>query len=274
MSHRDSMPTYLGGRQNVPAHVPPLPSFWQVSNRQLPLPAIVRGAAPSPNPDSALTRGGSCPVSPCSWWASLRRPFFLGRPFFWVELFWVDHARHPARRRAGVAGGDRILAGAGRAGIARGVTCGPRVAATRPRTSGSSAGTEPWPCPTAASRLPAARCLASSSCSPGGSEAGGSIATVLLRSPRTGPHRHRRTRPDRRTEAPADPTDPATAAYRARIRTCYAERTRTETALAALTAAIPAENDPGLLDQLPIAAAGDQVGTGRTLDHRLYRYRH
>ena len=34
-------------------------------------------------------------------------------------------ARQPARRRARVAGGDRILAGAGQAGIARGVTGGP-----------------------------------------------------------------------------------------------------------------------------------------------------
>jgi hypothetical protein len=59
-------------------------------------------------------------------------------------------------------------------------------------------------------------------------------------------------------EAPGDPADPATAAYRARIRAryaeLYAERTRTETALAALAAAAPADTDPDLLDKLPIAA--------------------
>jgi site-specific DNA recombinase len=59
-------------------------------------------------------------------------------------------------------------------------------------------------------------------------------------------------------EAPADPADPATAAYRARIRAryaeLYAERTRTDTALAALRAATPADTDPALLDTLPIAA--------------------
>jgi len=59
-------------------------------------------------------------------------------------------------------------------------------------------------------------------------------------------------------EAPADPADPATVAYRARIRAryaeLYAERTRTETALAALHAATPAGTDPALLDQLPTIA--------------------
>jgi hypothetical protein len=59
-------------------------------------------------------------------------------------------------------------------------------------------------------------------------------------------------------EAPADPADPATAAYRARIRAryaeLYAERTRTETSLAALEAAVPHDTDPALLDKLPVAA--------------------
>jgi site-specific DNA recombinase len=60
-------------------------------------------------------------------------------------------------------------------------------------------------------------------------------------------------------EQPADPADPATQAYRARIRArfadLYAERTRTEAALADLQAAAPPDNDPDLLDVLPIAAA-------------------
>jgi hypothetical protein len=59
-------------------------------------------------------------------------------------------------------------------------------------------------------------------------------------------------------EAPADPTDPATAAYRARIRAryaeLYAERTRVQDTLDALHAAVPHGTDPALLDKLPIAA--------------------
>ena len=59
-------------------------------------------------------------------------------------------------------------------------------------------------------------------------------------------------------EAPADPGDPAAAAYRARIRARYAElyteRTRTETELAALQATTTPANDPTLLDELPFAA--------------------
>jgi site-specific DNA recombinase len=59
-------------------------------------------------------------------------------------------------------------------------------------------------------------------------------------------------------EAPADPRDPAAAAYRARIRAryaeLYAERTSTETDLAALQAAATPDNDPTLLDELPFAA--------------------
>jgi len=59
-------------------------------------------------------------------------------------------------------------------------------------------------------------------------------------------------------EQPADPADPAAQAYRARIRArftdLYAERTRTEATLAELAAAAPQDNDPSLLDQLPIAA--------------------
>jgi len=59
-------------------------------------------------------------------------------------------------------------------------------------------------------------------------------------------------------EQPADPADPATQAYRARIRAryaeLYAERSRTETSLTALEAAIPHDTDPALLDTLPIAA--------------------
>jgi site-specific DNA recombinase len=58
-------------------------------------------------------------------------------------------------------------------------------------------------------------------------------------------------------EAPADPADPATAAYRARIRARYAElyqeRTTTEAELAALRATVPQGNDPTLLDELPTA---------------------
>ena len=60
-------------------------------------------------------------------------------------------------------------------------------------------------------------------------------------------------------EHPADPADPAAQAYRARIRAryadLYAERTRTEADLAGLHAAAPPENDPDLLDLLPVAAA-------------------
>jgi DNA invertase Pin-like site-specific DNA recombinase len=59
-------------------------------------------------------------------------------------------------------------------------------------------------------------------------------------------------------EAPADPADPAAAAYRARIRAryaeLYAERTRTETDLAALQATAAPDNDPTLLDDLPTVA--------------------
>jgi hypothetical protein len=60
-------------------------------------------------------------------------------------------------------------------------------------------------------------------------------------------------------EAPADPADPATAAYRARIRAryaeLYAERTKTEAERAALQATAPQGNDPTLLDELPTAAS-------------------
>jgi DNA invertase Pin-like site-specific DNA recombinase len=60
-------------------------------------------------------------------------------------------------------------------------------------------------------------------------------------------------------EAPADPGDPAAAAYRARIRARYAElyteRTRTETDLAALQATTTPGNDLTLLDDLPFAAS-------------------
>ncbi len=56
-------------------------------------------------------------------------------------------------------------------------------------------------------------------------------------------------------EAPADPADPAAAAYRSRIRARYAElyqeRTTTEADLAALQATTPQGNDPTLLDELP-----------------------
>ncbi len=59
-------------------------------------------------------------------------------------------------------------------------------------------------------------------------------------------------------EAPADPGDPAAAAYRARIRARYAElyteRTSTETDLAALQATATPDNDPTLLDELPTLA--------------------
>jgi hypothetical protein len=59
-------------------------------------------------------------------------------------------------------------------------------------------------------------------------------------------------------EAPADPADPATQAYRARIRAryaeLYAERTKTEAALTAVKAATPAGTDSTLLDKLPTAA--------------------
>jgi DNA invertase Pin-like site-specific DNA recombinase len=64
-------------------------------------------------------------------------------------------------------------------------------------------------------------------------------------------------------EAPADPADPAAAAYRARIRAryaeLYAERTSTETQLAALQATTPHGNDPALLDDLP-TLAGTMAG--------------
>ncbi len=57
----------------------------------------------------------------------------------------------------------------------------------------------------------------------------------------------------------ADPADPAAQAYRARIRARYAEmydeRTKTETKLTAVETAAQPDNDPALLDTLPIAAA-------------------
>jgi DNA invertase Pin-like site-specific DNA recombinase len=53
-------------------------------------------------------------------------------------------------------------------------------------------------------------------------------------------------------------TSPATQAYRTRIRASnaglYAQRTAIEAKLAEIQAAAPPDNDPGLLDQLPIAA--------------------
>jgi DNA invertase Pin-like site-specific DNA recombinase len=59
-------------------------------------------------------------------------------------------------------------------------------------------------------------------------------------------------------EAPADPGDPAAAAYRARIRARYAElyadRTKTEAERDALQATAIPDNDPTLLDELPTAA--------------------
>ena len=60
-------------------------------------------------------------------------------------------------------------------------------------------------------------------------------------------------------EQQADPGDPAAQAYRARIRARYAElydeRTRAEAKLTALESATAPDNDPALLDMLPIAAA-------------------
>ena len=60
-------------------------------------------------------------------------------------------------------------------------------------------------------------------------------------------------------EQPADPADPASQAHRARIRArftdLYPERTRIEAKLADLEAAAPPDNDPALLDLLPVAAA-------------------
>ncbi len=57
-------------------------------------------------------------------------------------------------------------------------------------------------------------------------------------------------------EAPAQPGDPAAQALRNRIRArftdLYTERTRLETELAALEAATTQDNDPSLLDALPI----------------------
>ena len=62
----------------------------------------------------------------------------------------------------------------------------------------------------------------------------------------------------RELEAPADPADPAAAAYRARIRARYAElyqeRTTTEAERDALQATAIPDNDPTLLDELPTAA--------------------
>jgi site-specific DNA recombinase len=61
-------------------------------------------------------------------------------------------------------------------------------------------------------------------------------------------------------ETPADPADPAAQAYRARIRERYAERyaerIHAEAQLTALDTAAPAQdNDPTLLDELPVVAA-------------------
>jgi hypothetical protein len=53
----------------------------------------------------------------------------------------------------------------------------------QPSTSESSAGREPRPCPTATSRFPGARCLASRPGRPGGSKAGGSTASSWPPSP-------------------------------------------------------------------------------------------
>jgi site-specific DNA recombinase len=57
-------------------------------------------------------------------------------------------------------------------------------------------------------------------------------------------------------ETAADPADPATQAYRTRIRARYAElydeRTRTETALAAAQTSATRADDPTLLDELPL----------------------
>jgi hypothetical protein len=62
----------------------------------------------------------------------------------------------------------------------------------------------------------------------------------------------------RELEAPADPADPAAAAYRARIRARYAElyqeRTTTEAERDTLQATATPDNDPALLDELPTAA--------------------
>ena len=59
-------------------------------------------------------------------------------------------------------------------------------------------------------------------------------------------------------EQPADPGDPAAQAYRARIRErfteLYAQRTATEAKLTELQSAAPEDNDPGLLDAMPVAA--------------------
>ena len=60
----------------------------------------------------------------------------------------ADLARRPARRRAGVAGGDRILARAGRAGRARGVTPGlpcPASAETSRAIAWGISGRVGWP---------------------------------------------------------------------------------------------------------------------------------
>ena len=57
-------------------------------------------------------------------------------------------ARQPARRRAGVAGGDRLLAGAGRAGIARGLGPGqacPASAETSRAIAWGISGRVGWP---------------------------------------------------------------------------------------------------------------------------------
>jgi len=54
-------------------------------------------------------------------------------------------------------------------------------------------------------------------------------------------------------EAPADPADPAAAAYRARYAELYQERTKTEAERDALQATATPDNDPTLLDELPTA---------------------
>ncbi|MGH3193925.1 MAG: recombinase family protein [Streptosporangiaceae bacterium] len=64
-------------------------------------------------------------------------------------------------------------------------------------------------------------------------------------------------------EAPADPADPAAQAYRARYAELYDQRTRTETQLKDLQADTPQDNDPALLDHLPIAAAVFTDAPGR-----------
>ncbi len=54
-------------------------------------------------------------------------------------------------------------------------------------------------------------------------------------------------------DLPADTTDPATQAYRARFAELHAEREQIETQLKTLAMTVPAPADPALLDQLPLA---------------------